>query len=380
MKRTLAIDSGSGSGSGHHADFQMTVLRSTLAGGLLGALHSVLGASSGYLGEVSGLSGGWAWLCGAASVAVLGAAVAPPKTLRQRIFLALCCGLGAVATGLGARWGWSSASLAQLGGLGLSLSLALYFLVGLSRVTAAIMLVVGTAATVAALRLPAALGEQDAFLALPQLFRTVVSGLGVGFIVGSSAIVRHLRLVQTSKLDKEIILLLPPPGAEDEIAKLVNQAVGSYQQAAECLDEHPQARTAAAELVKKIARFGKKWQDIELELKKSSRAELVARQAELTQRREQSSDESVRTEYERALSALREQLHYLDEIEKGRERAVARLHHQVATLDRLRLAALRHRSVGAAKLGEELRAVVDELTQAGQDLDTAAEVLAEVPN
>src|SRR5262249_39387225 len=108
--------------------------------------------------------------------------------------------------------------------------------------------------------------------------------------------------------------------------------------------------------------------------------QLDQRVSELTRRHEQSTDESVRTEYERALSALREQVAYLDEIEKGRQRAIARLHHQVATLERLRLAALRHRSVGAAKLGEELRAVVDELNQAGQDLDTAAEVLQEVPN
>jgi hypothetical protein len=154
----------------------------------------------------------------------------------------------------------------------------------------------------------------------------------------------------------------------------------SYQQAAECLDEHPQARTTAEQLVKKIARFGKKWQDIEAQAHKSDRQKLDEKIAELSARKEASSDDGVRSEYERALGALREQLTSLDEIAKGRERAVARLHHQVATLDRLRLAALRHRSVGAAKFGEELKTVVDDLIQAGQELDTAAEVLAEVNN
>ena len=88
----------------------------------------------------------------------------------------------------------------------------------------------------------------------------------------------------------------------------------------------------------------------------------------------------MRSEYSRALAAIDEQLAYLADIAKGRERAIARLHNQVATLERLRLAAVRHRSVGASKLGEDLKSVVDDLNQAGQDLDTAAEVLSELSN
>lgn len=372
MKRTLSIVD--------HASFQVTVLRTTLAGGLLGLLHCFVGSTSGYLSEVAGLRGSWAWLFGATAVALLGAAAVPPRTSRQRAWLALCSVLGAVGTGLGASWGWSSECWAQLGGLGLALALSLQLLQGLGRWSAALMLLVGTAAVLGAERVPAALGAQDAFLELPRAFGALLSGLGLGFVVGSSTIARHLKVVQTTEIDKELRGLLPAPGAEDEIAKLVTQAVSSYQQAAECLDEHTQARTAAAELVKKIARFGKKWQDIDAQTKKSDRGQLEQRLVELKGRFEQATDESVRTEYDRALAALREQLTYLDEIEKGRQRAVARLHHQVATLDRLRLAALRHRSVGASKLGEELRTVVEELNQAGQELDTAAEVLAEVPN
>jgi hypothetical protein len=374
MKRTLAIVD--------HVSFQVTVLRATLAGGLLGVLHSFFGATSGYLGEVAGLRGSWAWLYGAAAVAVLGSAAVPARTGGQRGWLAVCAVLGGIATGLGARWGWSNECWAQLGGLGLALALSLHLLQGLGRFSAALMVLAGTAATLGAERLPAALGAQDAFLELPQTLGAMLSGIGMGFIVGSATIVRHLNWVQTDPIAKELRGLLPQegtPGAKDEIPLLVTQAVTSYQQAAECLEEHLQARTAAAELVKKIARFGKKWQDIELQTKKSDRAQLEQRLTELTQRHAQSSDESVRTEYERALAALREQRIYLDEIEKGRQRAIARLHHQVATLERLRLAALRHRSVGAAKLGEELRGVVEELNQAGQELDTAAEVLAELP-
>jgi hypothetical protein len=67
----------------------------------------------------------------------------------------------------------------------------------------------------------------------------------------------------------------------------------------------------------------------------------------------------------------------LAEIARGRERAVARLSHQVATLERLRLAAVRHRSVDAARLGIELQPAVDELHQAGGELDIESEALSE---
>jgi prefoldin subunit 5 len=184
--------------------------------------------------------------------------------------------------------------------------------------------------------------------------------------------------VRRTALDKDVAKLLPGADATDEVSKLVQQAATSYKQAIECLDDHTAAKAAASDLMGKIARFGKRWQDIDAQMPQGSRTELEARTTDLTARIEKATDDSVRSEYDRARSAVKEQLAYLDEIDKGRQRAIARLHHQVATLDRLRLAALRHRSVGASKLGEELRTLVEELGQAGQELDTAAE-LAELP-
>lgn len=370
MKRTLTI--------GDHLGFQWTVLRTTLAGGLLGLCHSVLGGSSGYLAELSGLRGGWAWLYGATAVAVLGCAAVPPVTRAARAWVLGCAGLAALAGGLAAQHAWTNECWASLGtlGVGLALSLTLARGVGLWRGLG--MLLLGTAAAYGAQRLPAALGAQDAFLELPRTLSSILSGLGLGFVVGGSTVVRRIKVVRSTQIDKELRALLPPAESTDEIAGLVNQAMASYQQASEALEDHPQAKAAAGDLVKKIARFGKRWQDIETQTRKSERGDLEKRVADLKARHEAATDDGVRTEYDRALSALREQLTYLDEIEKGRQRAIARLHHQVATLDRLRLAAVRHRSIGASKLGEELKTVVDELNQAGQDLDTAAE-LAELP-
>jgi hypothetical protein len=157
------------------------------------------------------------------------------------------------------------------------------------------------------------------------------------------------------------------------------QSVATYKEAAEALTDHPAALAVAEDLVKKIARFGRRWREIEAQANKSDPAEIAARIEELHRRQEATSDEQARAEYERAQAALGVQLGYLSEIRSGRERAVARLHHQVATLERLRLAAVRHLSADAARQGEELRAVIEDLSQAGRDLDCDAEALTEVP-
>jgi hypothetical protein len=371
MKRSLTIDD--------HRKFHLTVLRTVMAGGLLGLLHGWFAPAANYLANPAGLHGFGAWLFGAGMVALLGGAAVLPTSRRAAATLLGCALLGGLGSGLShlmsARTGCPA-----LGQVGVAAALGLYLASGgISRLQALLGGLLGAAMAFASQRIPSALMMQDFMLELPNTAASLIGGLGMGLAVGSATIVRHLK-VKLEPVDKELKGLIPPVAADDEISKLIAQAMTSYQQAAECLDEHPQARATAEQLIKKIARFGKKWQDIETQAHKSDRGKLDERIAELTARRDASSDESVRTEYERALAALREQVTSLTEIEKGRERAVARLHHQVATLDRLRLAALRHRSVGAARFGEELKSVVDELVQAGQELDTAAEVLAEVPS
>lgn len=369
MKRSLSIDS--------HLGFHLTVLRTVAAGGLLGVLHGLLGATSP-LADLTGLHGPWAWLYGGSAVVLLGAAAVPPTSKRRAAALLLCAALGSASTGLGA--GAAAGSCAASGPLGLAAALGLYLMTGeLMRWQALLTGALGVVMAFVAQKIPPALLAQDFMLELPTTAANLLGGLGLGLGVGSATIGRYLK-VKIEPVDKELKGLLPAATDDDEISELVGQAMTSYQQAAECLEEHPQARATAEQLVKKIARFGKKWQEITAQAHKSDRQKLDAKIVDLSARKDASNDDSVRSEYERALGALREQVTSLTEIEKGRERAIARLHHQVATLDRLRLAALRHRSVGAAKFGEELKTVVDELVQAGQELDTAAEVLAEVSN
>jgi K+/H+ antiporter YhaU regulatory subunit KhtT len=369
MKRTLAIDS--------HVAFQWTQVRTVVAGGLLGLCHTLMAPSSSTLGLSSPSHGTWAWLYGGMSLAMLGAAAVPAKSKRQAVWLVGTVAIGAVVSLLRSQLG--DAMVAPAVFLW-SLLLAMYLAQGgLSRGQALLTTVWGTLLGVSAQLLPETMESHGLLLNLPLWTSNVLAGGCVGLLVGTATVTRHL-VMKVAPVDGELQSLLPPVDATDELAQLVRQALETYQQAASSLEEHPSARSAAEQLVKKIGRFGKRWQDIESQAQKSDRSQLGERKKDLEARVAATTDDSVRSEYARALRAIDEQLAYLDDIAKGRERAIARLHHQVATLERLRLAAVRHRSVGATKLGEDLKSVVDELNQAGQDLDTAAEVLAELPS
>jgi hypothetical protein len=333
--------------------------------------------SSSTLGLLSQVHGTWAWLYGAVSLAFLGAAAVPSRTTRQALWLIGSAAAGAAVSFVRAHQGETVAAPAILAW---SLLLAGYLAQGgPGRWQALVTMLLGTLLGIGAQLLPDTMEMHGLLLNQPLWMSNAVAGGCVGLLVGASTIARHL-VVKVNPVDSDLRGLLPAADAHDELTKLVRQALETYQEAADSLEEHPAARTAAEQLVKKIGRFGKRWQDIETQAQKSNRAQLTERKTNLEARAAATTDENVRSEYVRALSAIGEQLAYLDDIAKGRERAIARLHHQVATLERLRLAAVRHRSVGAAKLGEELKAVVDDLNQAGQDLDTAAEVLAELPS
>lgn len=365
MKRSLAID--------NHSAFQWSVVRSVAAGAVLGLCHTVMAPSSSYVGQVSTLSGTWSWLYGATSLALLGAATVPAINRKMALWLLGTAGLGAIVTCVGSHSGAIAATM-----IAWSVLLTAYLLQGgLSRGQALATAVSSMLLSLGAQVLPESMEAQGVLLHQPLWLSNAVAGGCVGLLIGASTVTRYL-IIRQEPLDAELVALLPAKGASDELSTLIRQAMTTYQQAAESLDEHPSARTAAEQLVKKIGRFGKRWQDIEAQAQQSDRSKLDERKNDLQARIQATSDESVRSEYSRALAAIDEQLSYLDDIAKGRERAVARLHHQVATLERLRLAAVRHRSVGAAKLSEDLQSVVDDLTQAGQDLDTASEVLKEL--
>ena len=70
MRQSISID--------NHSGFHFTVLRTSLAGGLLGLLHGLVAPSTSYFADPAGLSGSWSFFYGASAVALLGGAAVLP--------------------------------------------------------------------------------------------------------------------------------------------------------------------------------------------------------------------------------------------------------------------------------------------------------------
>jgi hypothetical protein len=195
-------------------------------------------------------------------------------------------------------------------------------------------------------------------------------------MIGVASIARHVAHAKPA-LDAEL-RALAAASSGSEVGELLLRAANAWREARAALNgQAAEVQKAADDLVVKIVGFARRFCEVEAEARRTRPDELRDRLTRLDARLEATTDPMARAEFVRARDAVAAQLASLDEIDKGRERAVARLTHQVAILERLRLAAIRHRSVDATRLGAELAPVVDELADAGSDLDLASEALTE---
>ncbi len=337
-----------------HGELQRAVLRATLAGGAYGLVT-------------------WRWPGPAAmvlGVVAVGIAAVPPRSWRSAAVAAALAVLAGVASALGGAAGLLG--LAAVGGLTFARGLD----GGARRALAA---ATGAAGLAAGWFVQAALGRSEALAVVPPGLGSLLLGGAAGFV---AALGTAGRLVEW-KHAPAAAPAAPQPAAlppDSELGTLIARAQGAFRDAAKALaGGAPEAEQAAQDLLGRIVRFGTRWHELDREAARTDRAVLAARLDEIAGRAEAAKDDVVREEYAQARAALREQVDYLDGIERGRDRAVARLHHHIAVLERLRLAALHHRSADAARVGEELAPLVDELSSAGRDLDCAAEALAELP-
>jgi hypothetical protein len=228
--------------------------------------------------------------------------------------------------------------------------------------------------------------------ALPPALEWLTLGGAAGFVAGLGVVGREVAFERRPALEQRAAVALPPATPDGELGELLSRAVAASRDIDEALGEPGEpscsispgaavggAAAAARQLVDKIARFAARWCEIERQVASTDRLALVERMERMVARARAAADDAVRADYLRAERALRQQLDDLDCIRGFHERAVARLHHHVAVLERLRLASVHRRSADAGWRADELVPLVDELGAASLDLDGAAEALAELP-
>lgn len=330
-----------------HAGLHEAVVRATLAGGAAAVAGIFLPA-----GPAAAV---WAL--------AVGCAVVPPASWTAGATVASW----ALVAGGGARVGGALGTAVAALALGALLGRGR---TGTSRLVAGIGGVLGALAAALVARAFVLTGALDG---LPSGIAALVTGAAGGLLLGVASLGRHLERPKRAVEDE-----LRTLADDSELGRLLGRAAAAYRDAVEAIGgEAPAARAAADELAQKMTRFGRRWRELEGEAARSRPEDLKERLALVGRKLDGTNDPLARVELGRARDALSAQLAYLQEIAGGRERAVARLEHQVATLERLRLAALRHRSADASRLGAELQPVIEELAQAGGDFDIAAEALTE---
>jgi hypothetical protein len=339
-----------------HRALQQAVVRTTVAGAGAGLLHACV---PGVLG-------------GAFGMLAVGIAAVPPRSLRS---LALAGTLAALVVGTAQLAAWpAAAAAALLGGL-----LYARDADGTGRRLAA---TIGGAVALAAGGFVAlALGAAEALEGVPPALAGLTLGGAAGFLAGFGVLGREVERVPSlapADAARALPAAEPPADGSGEFGELFARATAACHDVERSLgDEEPSAATAARELVRRVAGFAGRWRALETDAARLDRAALLARLDHMTARARDAVDEDARADYRRAERALRQQLDDLDGIAACRERAVARLHHHVAVLERLRLAALHRRSADAGATGVELAPLVDELAAASLDLDAAAQGLRE---
>jgi hypothetical protein len=217
---------------------------------------------------------------------------------------------------------------------------------------------------------------------VPAFVAAPLHGAVFGFLAAIGLVVRQVRL------DRDPVVRAfgeIKPGLRGEMLDLCQQAVETHRRIAQALRDRedrgqstePRLVRGVEQLVLKVFDLGKRWQEIESDAQRTSAETLTKRIDELEQKIAAATDALARQEYARARDALAAQLGYLRDINRSRERVMARVHGNLATLERLHLAVLNHQGVDMTKFTQELEPLLDEVDEIGVEMDLSSEAMSE---
>lgn len=210
-----------------------------------------------------------------------------------------------------------------------------------------------------------------------------VAGAGAvaGLFLGLATAPRHLLLTPDPVEEAYAAALSRRDG---EIHQLLERALGIHRAVRAELDARGRGRDGAvleaqvSEQVMRILRIAEHCRRVDSDLSADVVAQLHDRMADLERKASATLDPSARGTYEHALQSLGEQREALERLSAGRERVVARLHVNVALLEKLRVSLLQLRSADAERFGAETSPVNEALDELGRELDATAHAISEV--
>jgi hypothetical protein len=349
-----------------HEAFHRAALHMAIAGGLAGLGAHVAGLAVPSFGPVTGAFA-LAAVATATSYGVLAPAERGRLAMLARLLVAGVFACAALA-GLGAIDPW-------LGRIGFAALLAAIWARGLDRRR----FVLALAGGVVALMLAAMVLQRFATAALlapaPGWAVAWLAGTGFAGVAVLGLVPRHLHVTR----DRVHEAWDACRGAlSGEIQDLLGRAMGVWASIERHHGPGDDTRRAVEAALLRLFQVAAQWQGIENGSRGDRADELVVRLDTMDAKIAATEDAVARAQYEQARAALAEQLRYLREIGTSRDRVLARLHHYVAAIERLRFASVNNRSADASRSSSELQPLVDELESLGRDLDVSSEAWNEL--
>jgi hypothetical protein len=273
----------------------------------------------------------------------------------------------------------AAAALSLLGGVGPAPTVGalIFSFVGGALVVRrrGLLLVAGAAATLLAHWVLVRLVEAPALAALPAWTVDAAAGAAFGGVALLGLLPRHVVVAQ----DRVAEAWEQAQGKVDvELRELLARAVDTWQRTGEAFAPGSPERRSLEESVLRLCEVAARWHDTDAERSSRATVALASRLEDLDARLTRTEDAVARGQYEEARAAVAAQLRYVREIAAARERVLARMHHYVAALERLRWAVVHHRSADASRVTAEVQPLLGELEALGRDIDLNAEAISEV--
>lgn len=216
---------------------------------------------------------------------------------------------------------------------------------------------------------------------VPGPLAVAAAGATAGLFIGLASAPRHLVRSPDPVEDAYAVALATRDG---EIHELLERALHIHRAVRAELDVRGRDRDGFAleaqvgEQLMRILRIAEHCRRIDHDLSGDAMYRLEDRIAVLEQKAGATLDPSARATYEQALGSLDAQREALRRLGDGRERVVARLHVNVALLEKLRISLLQLRSADAERWGAESSPVAEALEELGRELDATADAITEV--
>jgi hypothetical protein len=345
-----------------HEEFQRAALHMAIAGTLAGMAVLALSQTVQGFGP---LGGAWA-MAALAGAAAFGAASPTTRTKPTEIALMILVALGTGVTLrlLGAR---------PIGAVALSIGFGVLVARG-GRRFGLTLLAAGATVLLCRFVYVSLLGAAGG-AGFPLWVAAAATGGAFAFVGVLGLLPRHLDVASNrvhAAYEASSTVLT------GEMRELADRAVTLWNKVDGTLEPDAAPRRTIEDSVVRILEVGRRWAAVEADGARTPAEVLAQRMETMTDKMARTEDAVAKAQYAHAHAALAEQARYLKEIGASRERVVARMHHYLAAMERLRFAVINHRSADASRLATEVQPIVDDLAHLGSDIDFSSEALHEV--